>query len=234
MVDWDEFSTQYDDLIPGNPHYIHTLGEIVDSVEYGEDSYILDLGCGTGNNLASLAERFTDAKLFGVDPSQGMRRICENRFSQNPGVEVRAGDALDIPFPDEKFDYLVSNIALHHVEPDKRGRCALELFRVLKKGGKLVYSDMFLDVDGPPEDSGRCRDVIQKLVAGALYCLDHGKYETMIFMLRSLPPILQCDGEYFTTSDTWLEILENAGFRNLAYKVVTPVELGVRIITGIK
>jgi SAM-dependent methyltransferase len=57
-----------------------------------------------------------------------------------PGAEFRAGRLESLPFPDGAFDLVVCALALAHC-PDLRAPIA-ELARVLRRGGRLVVSDL--------------------------------------------------------------------------------------------
>lgn len=61
---------------------------------------ILDIGCGTGNQLLSLARYGFD--LSGVDASQDMINIAKNRLGDR--CEFKTGQAEDLPFSDNEFD----------------------------------------------------------------------------------------------------------------------------------
>jgi len=230
MVDWDNFASDYDDIFLENPLYKATIGRMVALIEDGDGKNILDLGCGTGILPERLIERFPDARITGVDPSGGMREVFAERFKDRKGVSVAEGSSLAVPAVDNHFDCMLSNLALHHVKPEQRGDCAAELARVLKPGGTLIYADLFCDVDGGPEDPERCRDLIEKQVSHALYCLDHGAFEMMVLLLRALPPTLRNDGEYLTTTEVWSEALNGAGFGDIEVVHVPPEEICVRII----
>lgn len=232
MADWDHFSGIYDDIFLESPQYVDTVESMAGYIEGGTGISILDLGCGTGNVTNEVLKRFPGASVTGVDPSEGMRKTVANRFSDNPSFTVLEGNALDIPLASDRFDYALSNLVLHHLAPDERGACALEIARVLKPGGKLVYADMFSGVEGPPGDPKRCRDIIEKFTASALYCLDHGALEMMMVILRTLPADITNDGEYLTTTGVWSDILGAAGFRQVAVTEVPPAGLGIYIINA--
>jgi ubiquinone/menaquinone biosynthesis C-methylase UbiE len=55
-------------------------------------------------------------------------------------VEVRIGDALDLPVESESVDFVISNGVLN-LAPDKQ-RAFSEVARVLKPGGQLLYGDI--------------------------------------------------------------------------------------------
>jgi ubiquinone/menaquinone biosynthesis C-methylase UbiE len=224
-VDWDKVSGKYNRIVSEDPIYPVSLKTIVEQVVAAHDESVLDLGCGTGNLIHLLLEKCPDSRIIGVDPSAGMREVTADRFSDHPNVSIEAGDAIDIPFPDNNFDYVVSNLALHHVVPDSRERCARELARVVKTGGHLVYSDYFCGVEGPPEDPERCRDIIERITAKALLDLEHGAYEMMLAELEVIPKAIRKEEDYLTTVEVWIGALEKAGFSGFEVIDIPPIDL---------
>lgn len=232
MADWDTFSEDYDRIFLENPVYLHMIDMMADAVTAVDGSEVLDLGCGTGNVSAKLVERAGEGRMrvTAVDPSAGMRRHCRERFEGVEVVEVLEGDALDIPAADGSFDFALSNLVLHHVPPERRADCAGELARVLRPGGLLVYADMFCDVDSDPRDPVRVRDIVDKMVGLALFCLDHGAWDMMQVMLATLPADISSEGEYLTTPGVWSGELKGAGFRSVEVAEVPPEEFGLKIL----
>jgi ubiquinone/menaquinone biosynthesis C-methylase UbiE len=57
-------------------------------------------------------------------------------------VEVRVGDALDVPVDSESVDFVISNGVLN-LAPDKRQAFG-EVFRILKPGGQFLYADIIV------------------------------------------------------------------------------------------
>jgi len=114
---------------------------------------VLELGSGGGGLLALLQERYHPARLVGTDfdPVQvdSARNFLTARWGQLPApVELRATDALSLPFPDGAFDAVFAMMMLHHVEAHhaefvRRPQALREIRRVLAPGGILVYSDIF-------------------------------------------------------------------------------------------
>jgi ubiquinone/menaquinone biosynthesis C-methylase UbiE len=228
-ISWDEFAERYDRQFLEDPLYRDCLRLIVEQVE-ASDAHIMDLGCGTGGVTGQLLRKLPEAVITGVDPSSGMREVYAQRFEADPRIEVIEGSAVEIPAPDAAFDYVVSNLALHHVTHEHREACAREIARVLKPGGKLVYCDHFLDVEGPTRDKARCRDAIEKTVGWALYSLEAGAYDHALGLLRVLPLVVTENGEYLTTVEEWSRLLAQAGMGDFRIVEVPPTECGMKIV----
>ena len=91
---------------------------------------ILDVGCGTGQLAAGVAE--TGAKVIGLDASDAMIDQARRNY---PGLEFVTGDVRTMTYSRE-FDAVYSNAALHWVrEADTAARA---MAAALKPGGRLV------------------------------------------------------------------------------------------------
>jgi ubiquinone/menaquinone biosynthesis C-methylase UbiE len=102
---------------------------------------VLDLGSGTGRFTALLAEAF-GGPVYGVEPSQQMRRIAEET-GWHPRVRYLAGAAEAIPLPDRACGLVLMFLVLHHVV--NRPAAAAEILRVLQPGGRIVVRSAFSD-----------------------------------------------------------------------------------------
>jgi SAM-dependent methyltransferase len=112
----------------------------------------LDIGCGNAPVAIELAKRYPGAHLTGIDYWGGMweysKAICE-RNAQIEGVAERVSfqkaSAAAIPFEDEYFDAVISNLVFHEVSDVKDKRELIrEALRVVKKGGAFAFQDLFL------------------------------------------------------------------------------------------
>ena len=104
----------------------------------GAHNLALDIGCGPGGNLVSLARRF--GRSYGVDVNFKLlilarRRLEERGLGDRTMVVAASGDAL--PFPSDTFDYVTAMNVIEHVE-DQRGMLA-EIHRVLFEEGALFF-----------------------------------------------------------------------------------------------
>jgi ubiquinone/menaquinone biosynthesis C-methylase UbiE len=89
---------------------------------------VLDVGCGTGHQLAALRSRGYEGA--GVDASEAMLAYAREN---NPGAEIRNASVDALPFETESFDVVVCIEVLRHLR-DPRPAIG-EMARVLKPGG---------------------------------------------------------------------------------------------------
>ncbi len=98
---------------------------------------ILDVGCGTGNQLVANRVVVPHARLVGLDRSLGMLRQAQ---AKAPDIAWVQADATVLPFQAQSFDFVTCQYALHHIQ-DKAGMLR-EVFRVLRLGGCLVLRNL--------------------------------------------------------------------------------------------
>jgi len=114
---------------------------LVDGITTRTARRVLDIGAGAGTLLPTLAARFPDAEIIGVDRSAGMLSLCHGA----PPVAVM--DGLDLAFPDRLFDVAVMCFVLFHFADAVAGLC--EARRVLKPGGGIYVSTWARDLESP-------------------------------------------------------------------------------------
>jgi len=99
---------------------------------------VLDLGVGGGRTTPYLANRAS--RYVGIDYSAAMIKACRTKF---PLLEFGVVDAADLSaFPDASFDLVVFAFnGIDYVLPaDRRRSCLAHIQRVLKPGGRLIFS----------------------------------------------------------------------------------------------
>jgi SAM-dependent methyltransferase len=113
---------------------------------------VLDIGCGNGPLTIQIAKRYPEAEAIGIDywgtAWEYSKSICD-RNAEIEGVAGRVAfkraSASSLPFDDEAFDLVISNLVFHEVR-DVRDKKELikEALRVVKKGRWFVFQDLFL------------------------------------------------------------------------------------------
>lgn len=146
-----------------------------------DDVSVLDLGCGSGRDVYVLSKLVgPQGRVIGLDMTEAQLEVARRHLEAQmrrfgyvqPNVEFRHGYAEDLAgagIGDDSLDLVVSNCVIN-LSPDKR-QVFREIFRVLKPGGELFFSDVFADRRIPaalredPVLLGEC-------LAGAMYWED--------------------------------------------------------------
>jgi len=101
------------------------------------DLHLLDCGCGTGHNLATVLRPYGRAFGFDVTPGGLLR-------ARAAGLPVARANMSAIPFQSSRFDVVTSFDVMQYVEDDYAAM--KEIARVLKPGGGLVVTAASLNV----------------------------------------------------------------------------------------
>lgn len=107
------------------------------AVKQGQSA--LDLCCGTGDWTISLAQTVGETgDVIGLDFSQNMLKVAKDKITQEQlkNVKLIQGNAMELPFEDNQFDYVTIGFGLRNV-PDYL-QVLKEMQRVLKPGGMAV------------------------------------------------------------------------------------------------
>lgn len=114
---------------------------ILSNIEMKPNLRVLDLAFGTGVPLFELAQRLGDScQIVGLDTWEAA--IEHARWKQSiyqlKNIEIIQGDGTKMPFEEESFDMIISNLGVNNFEDSETA--IRECFRVLKKGGKLILT----------------------------------------------------------------------------------------------
>jgi arsenite methyltransferase len=145
---------------------------------------VLDVGTGRGLLLIGAAKRLTSGRAVGIDiwSAKDLSKNKREHTISNAAAEgvadrtqILTEDATHMPFDDESFDVVLSNLVIHNI-PSKEGRAKAirEVARVLKKGGVALISDF-----------QKTEDYAREFEALGLTVKKHGsRYWTTFFPLK--------------------------------------------------
>ncbi len=106
---------------------------------------ILDLGCGNGRLVGSLAELGYRLFYFGLDNSPNLLKQARKSFGfQYKQVKIvwQEGDIQNLPFADYSFSAAFAIASLHHLPTfSLRMKALQEVFRVLRPGGFFIMTN---------------------------------------------------------------------------------------------
>lgn len=187
---------------------------------------VLDLGCGTGRDCYVFSQLVgCNGRVIGVDMTEEQIRVAKDTLEWHAqmfgyaNVEFKLGrieDLVALGIADNSVDLVVSNCVLN-LSTDKR-LVMKEIFRVLKPGGELYFSDIFSDRRIPssllhdPVLHGEC-------LAGAWYVEDFRRMLDTLGCADSRT--VSCRPVNITDPD----IQEKIGFANFTSRTVRAFKL---------
>jgi SAM-dependent methyltransferase len=115
------------------------------------DEQVLDVGCGRGLLLVGAAKKLVTGHATGIDiwSKEDLSGNAAEATEKNLALEgvsgrctLVSGAAQEMPFTNESFDVVMSNLCLHNIyDRPSRKRALEEIVRVLKPGGTAILSD---------------------------------------------------------------------------------------------
>lgn len=114
--------------------------KILQIVKKNQYKKILDVCCGTGNQLKILKKHGIDGT--GIDLSKAMLEIAKSGKIKTNCYEQ---DAENINFSDESFDMTMTTFALHEKSQSSAKKILNEMIRLTQKDGHLIIVDFSID-----------------------------------------------------------------------------------------
>ena len=140
---------------------------------------VVDLGCGTGKDVYTAAQLVgEEGKVIGVDMTEQQLDVANKYIDYHTekfgfiqsNVEFKKSIIEDLSFlADNSVDVVISNCVINL--SDDKERVFREIYRVLKPGGELFFSDVYAD-KRLPVTAQKDDVIVGECLGGALYTED--------------------------------------------------------------
>jgi len=127
-----EYIARFRDELWSKPFDVSLLGAFAGSV--GRGARVCDVGCGPCAHVTRLLADL-GVETIGVDLSPGCIELARR---EQPALDLRVMDAMNLSFPASSFDGLVAYYLLHYLTRASWPLLLAEFARVLKPGGRLL------------------------------------------------------------------------------------------------
>ncbi|WP_066312866.1 demethylmenaquinone methyltransferase [Bacillus sp. FJAT-29814] len=207
---FEKISEDYDKMnsVISFQQHIRWRKDTMNRMNVQPGSKALDVCCGTADWTIALAEAVgPSGEVTGLDFSQNMLNVGKekvNRLGLNQ-VKLIHGNAMELPFPDNSFDYVTIGFGLRNV-PDYL-QVLKEMHRVVKPGGLVVC----LETSQPTLIGYRqlfffyFRYIMP--IFGKLFAKSYGEYSWLQESARDFPGMKEL-----------ARMFEQAGFKNVKYR----------------
>jgi demethylmenaquinone methyltransferase/2-methoxy-6-polyprenyl-1,4-benzoquinol methylase len=141
---YNRISRWYDALAGSSEREFVDIGLRNLAIAKGEA--VLEIGFGTGHGVLALTRSVGDSgRVYGIDISDEMLKITQKRVEEaglSGRVELRRGDAVQLPFEAGLFDAIIMSFALELFDTPEIPQVLRECRRVLRGGGRLCVVAM--------------------------------------------------------------------------------------------
>lgn len=209
---FDEWAKEYNFLGKALPFYEkYILNKLSKEIEPNKKAKILDLGTGDGRVIIYLKNKFPSIKAIATDSSKEMLKQATLNFKKSKlKIKSKIVNMPNLPFRNNSLDFIVSGAAIHHVKD--KNRLFREIFRILKKNGKLVVSDCFEIEDKKYEKLQNKLKKNKKFWKKYIASVDQAEieFEQQMKNMKTKHP-----REYHITPTKTKKILEQIGFKKV-------------------
>lgn len=137
---YNRLSRWYDLIAGTSETKFRKMGRRMLNIQPGE--IILEIGCGTGANLTSMARAAgPSGRLYGIDLAEGMLDVTRQRVQEadlTARVSLNQGDAGALPYPARFFDVIFMSFVLELFDTPEMPNVIQECRRVLKGTGRMA------------------------------------------------------------------------------------------------
>lgn len=174
-------------------------------------SSIVDLATGTGDLAIAIARKMPQARITGLDLSEGMVSIGQRKVADaglSGRIELLTGDCLAMPFEDASTDAVTVAYGVRNFEHLDRGYA--EMFRILKPGGFLCVVELSTPVNPFVKPFYKLYTKIIIPALGRIVSKDRRAYSYLPESIAAVPQ-----------GDVMLSLIRDAGFAETRFRRLT-------------
>jgi ubiquinone/menaquinone biosynthesis C-methylase UbiE len=198
------------------PEMARQLQRAVDLIMPRVKGTALDIGCGDGSNMESIAKNAPNARLVGIDIAYKLTH--QGKEGKDPSVtniEYIVADASYLPFRDDAFDLVFALATLHHVVALER--CVNDIARVCKdelvivEPNKFSHQSLFLGSRAPFKFVWRGGMDPHERPLSPLFIksiLNRGRFKNVDIKARTTIPSIGFVSDLFKINAKWLILLD--------------------------
>ena len=118
--------------------------ELLSPIEINPGFKCLDIGCGSGNNTALLAQWVGNhGNVIGIDPDAKRISVAQKTFGGIDNITFVVGKSTAFPLLQEGYDIIVANCVMHWMPPAEKMETYIKIFSALKPGGIFASTELF-------------------------------------------------------------------------------------------
>lgn len=114
-------------------YFTKVVKDFINYYKLGQNSKILDVGCGKGFMMKDFQDALPDAEILGLDISQ----YCYDNAMPQVKKNISIGSCDKLPYPDRYFDLVISIATIHNLEKEGVKKSVSEIIRV-GKGNSFI------------------------------------------------------------------------------------------------
>lgn len=150
FVQIEKIDKRYSGL--ANDNCCLSCGQAINFAKPNPGETCVDIGSGRGTDVIRMAQQVgANGYAYGIDTSAGMLKKARNTIKKMgiPNAEFIDSTFESIPLSDKCADLIISNCSINHAK-DKQ-TVWNQIYRILKKGGRFVVSDIYASEPVPKQ-----------------------------------------------------------------------------------
>lgn len=138
--------------------YKDVLNYIYNQVRENSYSSVLDIGFGTGLLTTQLYNE--GYQITGIDFSSNMIDIAKRKMPNATLINWDFASGLPIEIISNKYDYIISTYAIHHLSDEEKIGFIKSLLKLLNSNGKILIGDVSFETSQKLE---QCKEMYKEI-----------------------------------------------------------------------